>query len=479
MPFFKILSQDGLSAKLVKGDSVEHIISEAKKKFNIEDDIQMFMSDGKTPVDEDVMELASLRLTDPLELIMTQQKDNDDDQMVVDDLNNNNVSPQRATPRGTPQPQVDLNKVLDRIPPHVLEHCRKGNLLMSDRKLSIAHAVGDYMIEDLKNRSRKIARLLCRMICDKFPTSMSIIIEGNVWDDGFDAFYTSVRNCLNYKSSTSRGLKRKSTEDGDEIEIDRRQKRAALNRNNDEYGCVNYDPKLPENETTESQEQKRKKLLDMFHNGVLGDSKECESLLKATYPTQRSLINAIDRDLDAIFSEWPHLTDASSLIKHSSWLLGKDVYEEWNVRVILICDEMRRYFKSMMHKTRKMERLNQLCSEYLSAMETFRSVEPKFSVVFPLLMLSLGEDTSHLYKTVKVESTEEQIRSAASSDHPVLIIANNSIYGNGPFYVVVERNHAIECSNFLDGILVTFLCYYIFGYSYKRGCENTLEFIQR
>ncbi|KAJ8666339.1 hypothetical protein QAD02_008001 [Eretmocerus hayati] len=76
------------------------------------------------------------------------------------------------------------------------------------------------------------------------------------------------------------------------------------------------------------------------------------------------------------------------------------------------------------------------------------------------------------------DSRPDNIHAAASTVHPFLVIKGESIY-KGSFYVVIEETHLIKCDSFLDGILMTFLAYYIYGYNYKKGINKTLELIQR
>ncbi|KAJ8677870.1 hypothetical protein QAD02_013657 [Eretmocerus hayati] len=356
MPFFKVLSADKSSGKLVKGDTIGQITLEAKRKFNITANVK--------------------KNGDPIELMLVVVDGIEEDSLNGDEQPDGHGVERVKT--NSPSPSYDdsdLRKISDRIPPYVLDHCIKGHYLMASGKRFIVHAVRDYMIEDLRTYSRGTATALCKMMCEKFPTSIH----------------------LNASAPTD-------THDADNLEIERRQNRDALNRRNDEYGCVNHAPELPRTEAIETQEEKRKKLLDLFNKDAPADSDECESLLEDIYPTLRSLLIAVDRNLDAIMTDWPFLTESLSRMQHCSLLLGKNVIEEWNIRLALMCETMRVFFKSKMVRTKKEEELEMLCAEYKSASETLRSDEPKYQVAFPLLMLYFGEESSHVFRTIDVRS---------------------------------------------------------------------------
>ena len=45
--------------------------------------------------------------------------------------------------------------------------------------------------------------------------------------------------------------------------------------------------------------------------------------------------------------------------------------------------------------------------------------------------------------------------------------------------IVVEKKLIILCKDVIEGVLVLFLVFYVFGYSYPDKIYKTLEFIQR
>ena len=61
-----------------------------------------------------------------------------------------------------------------------------------------------------------------------------------------------------------------------------------------------------------------------------------------------------------------------------------------------------------------------------------------------------------------------------------MFIPGYSIYDElATVKVIIERNYMIEVSDPVEGILVTFLSYYVFGFAYPDKLAKSLEFIQR
>lgn len=55
-----------------------------------------------------------------------------------------------------------------------------------------------------------------------------------------------------------------------------------------------------------------------------------------------------------------------------------------------------------------------------------------------------------------------------------------NLYAAGNTYkVIIEKKNIIHVPSFLDGLLITFLSYYVFGFAYPKEIEGTLEAIQR
>jgi len=69
-----------------------------------------------------------------------------------------------------------------------------------------------------------------------------------------------LRSIYEPKSQNKRAL----SPDGDDADEEKRRKEAAISRRQDEYGCVEYAPRLPSTEDSKSQEEKRLRLMELF-----------------------------------------------------------------------------------------------------------------------------------------------------------------------------------------------------------------------
>ncbi|KAJ8667046.1 hypothetical protein QAD02_008708, partial [Eretmocerus hayati] len=488
MPFFKVQTENNTKSVMVKGDTAEQVLTGAKKKLDVNCNCQLLMADGKTPVDDDVVEFAAESNGDPMQLVLIVERNDLNETMNVDEAEGR---PSHATARALPQPaaafredllesDVDFSRVMIRIPDHIINFCEKGTCLTAERRKAIAYAIRDYLIEDLDDTRRSTERLLCRMVCDKYPQSMAMLYAGTKWDDGFNLLVTAVHNAVQVKKSKLSGSskKRLRIKDNDADELERRRKVFAQNREHDEYGCVAYAPDLSGEETPDSQDCKRKELAKLYTNPNPRNDERILLLMKETYPTQRKLLTVEERNLHEIFKDWPFLDDCRCLKQHSSILLGKNVDEVWMESMRTLFKEMRLYFKSHLYHTKRCSDFQQISDEADDAVEFEKSQEPLYAVVIPLLLLYFKENSSHLYKVIKPESQPNDVRNAALTDHPILVIGGTNIYSGVCYYVVIEQTHLIKCNNFLEGILMTFLSYYIFGYDYKREIEKTLELTQ-
>lgn len=78
----------------------------------------------------------------------------------------------------------------------------------------------------------------------------------------------------------------------------------------DTYGCTQWQPELPPEETEASLEDKRQKLMEPFsHEGSSGmERAEVLKLMETTYYLQRQMINVNPApNLEDMKQQWPHL----------------------------------------------------------------------------------------------------------------------------------------------------------------------------
>lgn len=96
----------------------------------------------------------------------------------------------------------------------------------------------------------------------------------------------------------------------------------------DSYGCINWQPKLPEGETPNSLEVKRQMLSTLFNREGphQADTSRVDELMSLTYWNQREFINSSPPpQVSAIKEEWPFLFETRWLFSHFDTLTGIDI----------------------------------------------------------------------------------------------------------------------------------------------------------
>ncbi|XP_039315165.1 uncharacterized protein LOC120359845 [Solenopsis invicta] len=101
-------------------------------------------------------------------------------------------------------------------------------------------------------------------------------------------------------------------------------------------------------------------------------------------------------------------------------------------------------------------------------------------MIFRLLIFYFNEKENFLFKIIGNDVDDADVINAADTEYPVLIIRGKSLYDeNAKCTVVIGKKVSITSTNSLEGILITFLAYYVYGFCYSPKIEKSLEFIQR
>ena len=86
-------------------------------------------------------------------------------------------------------------------------------------------------------------------------------------------------------------------------------------KDHDTYGCVAYEPVIPDNETFESQESKKNVLINLFKEDETNDT-NINQILNDTYASQRMCINRREATCltlkEVLENHWPHLIDSNT-----------------------------------------------------------------------------------------------------------------------------------------------------------------------
>ncbi|KAE8741221.1 hypothetical protein FOCC_FOCC013255 [Frankliniella occidentalis] len=365
--------------------------------------------------------------------------------------------------------------------------------------------VGKFMLRSGQELSLPAARHYAKTVLtykdNKYAKIFEIKVGETTVNSGLGALSLQIYNHVNYSKGDDRRKKRgrrrvisnetEETEDVDGDLLPQKDKNAL------DYGCVCYAPPLPEDETEDSQENSRKVLLTVDPH-----AEEAGSLMRLTFASQRAELKRaypLTSKLIPILERWPLLCVRDYLFLHADRLFGKQVVDLWHNN---LGSKGKRFCEFMMvyWSTQNDKKPSQLARQMMDVLDTrsaaFESIGQMANSValFPLLVGYLKEDEKQLLllmpvsikkKIVNVDggnTTDEEMLAAAKSQTacPVLVVRGSSIFEEeANFDVVLLGKKSIKAINFIEGMLTTFVSYYVFGYQYPSQICRSLEFIQR
>ena len=98
----------------------------------------------------------------------------------------------------------------------------------------------------------------------------------------------------------------------------------------DAYGCINWQPELPDRESDESLENKRQELITLYDAAApvtKTNFKKIDKTMNDTYYLQRKFINTAP-SIKEIKDKWPFLFRQKWLFKHFLTLTGIPVHSK-------------------------------------------------------------------------------------------------------------------------------------------------------
>ncbi|XP_051176674.1 uncharacterized protein LOC127291533 [Leptopilina boulardi] len=175
--------------------------------------------------------------------------------------------------------------------------------------------------------------------------------------------------------------------------------------------------------------------------------------------------------------------------------MGIKMYQQWCQSHTEMSEHVRKFFKfqcqnlvlnfrSSSSKTakqnaEKVEKMKQYIEEAKSMSVVLKSKLPNTIVMFPLLVAHFSEDQDLLFRVFDIAEKDDTIKSSIPPT-PILVVKGKCLYDeSAKCYVCIEKQNMIETIDVLEGLYITFVSYYCFGYSYPTNLSKTLEFIQR
>lgn len=255
----------------------------------------------------------------------------------------------------------------------------------------IADAI--YKVE--KKPGRKALNVVAERIVKKYPKSFTDEISKEISGE----LHLSLRKQIEVRfdnlnrSSLINSLKRSS----------KNENMAKPNKikASDSYGCVNFQPDLPVQETTQTQIEKQQGMKLIKESGGTSMNEEIRKMLHETYFSIRKDINS-GRDIHYLIEEWPLLFSKEGLFDHFLELVNINIEEKLSYSISKMGFSIISYFlnepkvKSTSREKFK-ETLLQLKSNCQEKDDMYN-----WEVLISLLMAYFEEDTKELFVLVDV-----------------------------------------------------------------------------
>lgn len=200
----------------------------------------------------------------------------------------------------------------------------------------------EYMMGDLRDFRRGTAQLISQQFYDEHPDTFSIRISGQTLYNGVDTLRQQLYDALNFRKASSKRHRLPSSVDLDEI--DKEGLSYSKHNEQDEYGCVEYLPGLPSTETTQTQEDKKLNLIELWESEVEVNN-TIKSLMIDTYFLQRQQLHK-ESDIKKFIIEWPYLNNYQIFINHANKLLGQPCETIWVESLETLTHAILLYFKT-------------------------------------------------------------------------------------------------------------------------------------
>ena len=181
----------------------------------------------------------------------------------------------------------------------------------------------DEMRKKWKNPSLPVCRFVASKVVSKFPESFEDRIDSNqILGNGNYSLARQIRARVEHLNRGEVGARIRAKKTSGESSGQFVAKPA------DSYGCVNFQPDLPQSESLDSITTKKNELKEIWStSGTQGTGNAVtENLMKATYFLQRQMINA-HTPVTVLQDEFPYLLQTKYVLWHFEELVGKNAYE--------------------------------------------------------------------------------------------------------------------------------------------------------
>ncbi|XP_061115668.1 uncharacterized protein LOC133140108 isoform X2 [Conger conger] len=356
----------------------------------------------------------------------------------------------------------------------------------ADRRLMVRVTV-DAMMKRCPNPTRAACAEIAKAIVAQHPHSFGDLTEeGEKLGSGFHSLLTQIKTRVehvNRNNVVNRIRRPRRSNAGLDVERSGRQARC-LRTKVDSYGCINWQPKeLPDGETVESLESRRRTMAAIFHS--LGSSgaaeREVDEHMRLTYVCQRQMINGCPPPpIGEVQEQWPFLFTKRCLSAHFHMLTGIDIDGRLSEALLFKGRRIVNFFESQ--KARWSRDIQCLLREIQGG---FQGTNQNLTAIAAILLVMkhFKEKEDSLFLSADVAATKADIEEQLTlPDTPRLIMLGNSLLTATRWMVSIEGRVAYVLdsqSDFAAALTVLFSSFYVFNIEYQEAACTTLELIQR
>lgn len=177
------------------------------------------------------------------------------------------------------------------------------------------------LVDEIRKYDPNPTRLQCltvvRNIIRKYPKSFADMApDGSLLGGGYSSLLIQVKNRIENLNRHAICMRHRVS------------KNSSSRRPSDSYGCKRFQPDLPSEETDETLEQRRQRLVDIYSQEGAGGAERAEvkNLMELTFCLQRRYINALPPpDVEDMRSKWPFLFIPKFIYAHFELLTDVSV----------------------------------------------------------------------------------------------------------------------------------------------------------
>ncbi|KAK7175251.1 hypothetical protein R3I93_002220 [Phoxinus phoxinus] len=252
----------------------------------------------------------------------------------------------------------------------------------------------------------------------------------------------------------------------------------------DSYGCINWQPtSVPEGETSDSLEMKRKVAAEIFQSAGPRASElpNVEDLMQQTYVYQRHMINSCPPPtISEIEGHWPFLFTERGLCRHFKTLTGIDIRSRFSETLVVKAKRILNYFTSQRLKWN--DEVQSILSEIDEDPNAANSNRTAISAIL-LMMKYFKEKDNSVFILADETATKMSIENEMSLPAtPRLIMLGDTLLTSSKWFISIEGRVTHSIDNQLDfaaALSMFFGCFYVFNIEYQESASATLELIQR